>query len=323
MNNSITLPKKSFEENFESLLNTICEFNRDDILDFSKIKTYMPSSIVAILAKLTDLKISPNGIKINNESDIYRYLQRINFFNILFPNNEQFKEDFSRHHSNNFVPIQEINNLSKEKNISEAITSSIWGNLSIKEEEKYNINLVIQYAIGEIVRNVIQHSEALGYINSQYYPTTDYIRIGIADAGIGILESFKKNGSPFYQNGDTDLSMLKKALTKKVSSKTHFVLPPYSTGHENKGVGLTMIKALCRITYGHFIIASGNAYIYINGNTPPIEKEFNGYYKGTICSIAMQRKMLDNYNYSEIREEISKEALGTNLTEQTNDSLFI
>lgn len=320
---SIQLPRNVFEREFESFLSSISDLRNVDKIDFKNIGYYMPAAIVALLCNLISTEEGGWGkVVVAPDSSGFRYFQRMNFFKFLFPNKE-IPEAFSRHNPINFSPILKIDKNSNEGDISKIITSSIWGKRFLREEEKYNVCSVIQYAIGEIVRNVIQHSESHGYIASQYYPKTQLIRIGIADMGIGILESFKKNKSPFYNEKDNHLSMIRKALSKQVSSKTHLALPPYANGYENQGVGLTMLKALAKFTTGYFFIATGDAYSLTEGDSKEQSGNFNGFFQGTVCSIAFSRNQLDRYPYNELREDLFNEVMGTSDSNEKSESIFL
>ncbi len=320
----IILPSNVFEDkmvNFLSLISNLQDVNK---IDIQNIRYYIPAAITSLLCNLVSTREKePWELIFETDSSGFRYFQRMNFFRFLFPN-INLPERFNRHAPINFSPIIKIDNESNEKEIADTITSTIWGKRFLTEEEKPNICAPIQYAIGEIVRNVVQHSEGYGYIASQYYPTTGLIRIGLSDMGIGILESFKKNKSPYYDENDTHLSMLSKALKSRVSSKTHIPLPPYSNGYENQGVGLTMLRNLAKITCGYFFIATGNAYVLSNGDNSDIEDVFGGFFQGTVCSVAFNRNQLDKYPYNELRKDLFNEVMGiTDTTNKESEGVFI
>ena len=320
---SIVLPSNVFENDMGSFLSLVSNLQHANEIDLKNIKYYMPAAITSLLCNLVSTQGKGNLKFIyDTDSSGFRYFQRMNFFRLLFPNID-IPENFNRHVAINFSPIMKIDNNSDEKVISDTIISSIWGKRFLTEDEKPNICAPIQYAIGEIVRNVVQHSESYGYIASQYYPTTGLIRIGLSDMGIGILESFKKNNSPFYDKTDTHLSMLKKALENRVSSKTHMPLPPYSTGYENQGVGLTMLKTLAKMTCGYFFVATGDAFSLTSGDNPVIEKNFDGFFQGTICSIAFSRNQLDKYPYDELRRDLFNEVMGPSDINIKSEDLFV
>ena len=84
-----------------------------------------------------------------------------------------------------------------------------------------------------------------------------------------------------------------------------------------------MLKALAKMTYGHFFVATGDAYSLTNGDNPTIEKNFDGFYKGTICSIALSRKELDKYPYYELRKDLFNEVMGSSDTNNKTEDLFV
>ena len=320
---TLHLQSNVYEDSFISFVESLSQAKIAQCVDFRNMRYYIPAAITALLCSLKSPYSSIKRATINTECNSFKYLQRMDFFKYLKFENE-IPEKFTRHQSNNFSPIIKITKDSNEQDISNTINSTILGSSKFEESTKDNIAKIIQYAIGELVRNVIQHSEGIGYIASQYYPKSDFIRIGISDGGIGILESFKKSNSPHYKEYDTHISILKKALENQISSKTHLPLPPYSTGHTNQGVGLTMLREIIKTIFGHFILLSGNAMIYQDGNNT-IEKELNGFYNGTICSIALPRYHIEKYTYSELRKEIFDNVNKKPLTGPDNnvESIFL
>lgn len=118
----------------------------------------------------------------------------------------------------------------------------------------------IEYIVSELIRNVLEHAETpLGaVVCAQYYKKSNRISIGIADTGIGIMQSINKS----YNTG-TDLSAIHLALTPGITGTTL-----KEGGSElNAGAGLFFIKSIAKVNRDHFIIYSGNA-LYKLLNTP-------------------------------------------------------
>ena len=59
------------------------------------------------------------------------------------------------------------------------------------------IRRTLVYALTEVLRNIVEHSEAaqMGYC-AQYWPSSDVVEVGILDSGIGVSASLSKN--PFW-----------------------------------------------------------------------------------------------------------------------------
>lgn len=86
------------------------------------------------------------------------------------------------------------------------------------EEERTGLYDYIEYAVSELARKVLNHSRQNGFIATQYASRSDYVRLAIADYGIGIKESFR--GTEHWQEGFTDVDAIKKALEPEVTSKS-------------------------------------------------------------------------------------------------------
>lgn len=135
----------------------------------------------------------------------------------------------------------------KERN---EILSTIENLLSRQVHAKPNVSAGLKYLIGEIIDNIIEHSDSVrGYIFSQAYPTKKYLDICIADNGVSLLGSYNKMKMNLYTN---HLSAMK-AANLGVSTKN---LPDA----ENRGYGIiTSKKMLVDGLYGNFVMLSGNA----------------------------------------------------------------
>jgi hypothetical protein len=162
-----------------------------------------------------------------------------------------------------------------------------------KEDELFQL---AQYSLGEVIANVKQHAERVGFVCAQSFKKHEMSRIGIADCGIGLGESFRRTDSPRFREGMNDLQVLELAMSPYGSSKAHLRTGPYGET-ANKGVGLTMIRFMAAQSYGHFFLASGKAWWYRDGLRPEISSTFPAEVSvhGTVVGVAFQRSQVDDY----------------------------
>jgi anti-sigma regulatory factor (Ser/Thr protein kinase) len=143
-----------------------------------------------------------------------------------------------------FVPIKVIKTA---KDQSRFITDMI-PLLHLSEKNA----IVVKYVIGELVRNVLEHSFAKdgAIVAAQYFKKTNRVSIGICDTGIGIWQSMNTNWHP-----KNDINAIKLALTPGITGTTR----KEGGTAENAGAGLFFIKSIAKITRNYFVIYSGKA----------------------------------------------------------------
>lgn len=110
----------------------------------------------------------------------------------------------------------------------------------------------IRYVFSEMVRNALEHSRASGgaFVCAQYYRETQRIAIGIADGGIGVLNSMSK-----HHPVKTSESALTLALQPGITGTTSRI-----GGNEfNAGAGLFFTKSIATLSRNYFFIHSGNS----------------------------------------------------------------
>jgi hypothetical protein len=109
----------------------------------------------------------------------------------------------------------------------------------------------IKYTIGELVRNVIEHSESQNgaVVAAQYYPKSNTIRLGICDTGVGIKRTIN-----YSWHAENDLAAIKLALVPGVSGTTR----KEGGTDVNAGAGLFFIKSMAMVGRNYFMIYSGN-----------------------------------------------------------------
>ncbi len=157
--------------------------------------------------------------------------------------------------SGRFIPITFIKNAKDQSRfISEMVPL-----LHLDE----NDSSTIKYIIGELVRNVLEHSYAKdgAVVAAQYFKNTNKISLAICDTGIGLWRGLK------IWHPRTDEEAIRLALTPGVSGTT---LREGGTS-ENAGAGLFFIKSIAKTTRSNFAVYSGDA-LYMLKKTRPDQK---------------------------------------------------
>jgi len=174
--------------------------------------------------------------------DTGRYLDRMGLYSLTktpSPFTYTKKEEAGK-----FVPIKVI----RTANDQSRFITDIIPLLHLSE----NNATIIKYIIGELVRNVIEHSFAKdgAVVAAQYYKKNNRVSIGICDTGIGIWKSMQTHWHP-----KTDAEALDLALTPGITGTTR----KEGGTSENAGAGLFFIKSIAKITRNYFAIYSGSA----------------------------------------------------------------
>lgn len=272
--------------------------------DFSGVVFYIPAAITMLIARIDHadrcgLEIHLIGLE---KCKSLSYLQRIDFFDHL---GIDLPEAFNRHGpGTSFVPLREIvpspvglrdDPLATE--LAGCVTNSTEGDAFLLSE----------YSLGEIIANLKQHAGERGFVCGQYTTKSDLARIGIADSGVGIRESFRRYFAPRYSDAMNDGQVLELAMALKGSSKAH--LTNAYGASPNRGVGLTITRFLVAESYGHFFLASGTAWWFRNGiREPTFGTLANGAsITGTVLSLGFNRFQVTSYN--ELRQQ-AWQALG-------------
>jgi anti-sigma regulatory factor (Ser/Thr protein kinase) len=229
--------------NFQSFVKSV-DFSNPSTLQIAthnKWITVHPANLV--LAAALAMKIGRENTEIIGKVPITgRYLDRMGLYELT-----STKSPFCYAHkepAGRFVPLSVIETAADQSRfISEMIPL-----LHLNEQN----TKVIRYIIGELVRNVLEHSYSNdgAIVAAQYYKKTNRISIGICDTGIGVWKSMSANWRP-----ETDLAALRLALTPGITGTTRHE----GGSSENAGAGLFFIKSIAKITRSYFAIYSGNA----------------------------------------------------------------
>jgi len=158
--------------------------------------------------------------------------------------------------------------------------------------------LIYLHVVTEALNNVAQHSGAVGYCASQYYPANNRVRFAIGDCGVGLFENLRDH----RPETDTDAIL----LALKVGIKGRSRVPPgLQPRHlRNRGVGLSAIRRLVVGNGGTLTIRSGvGRYTgWVNGAS------IDGAYRwpGTLIDAEMPRNTV-NRDFRAAMLELSAE----------------
>ena len=184
-----------------------------------------------------------------------RYLDRMGLYNLI-ATPSPFGIYEHKDPSGRFIPITFIKNTPDQSRfIAEMVPL-----LHLND----NDSSTIKYIIGELVRNVLEHSLSSdgATVAAQYYKKTNRISLGICDTGIGLWKALQI----WHPQTDTDAIQL--ALTPGISGTTK----REGGTSENAGAGLFFIKSIAKTTRSNFAIYSGNS-AYILKKTRPDQKK--------------------------------------------------
>lgn len=169
------------------------------------------------------------------------------------------------------------------------------------------------YSIREIVRNVVEHSNAnqFGFC-AQYWPSYQKVELALLDRGIGIRQGLSANPHLKIEN---DHEALNYSLMPGISGKA------FKGSRKDKndvwassGYGLYMTSRLCR-EGGSFFIASGDTGLYLSEKK---RRYLDTPFKGVALRLLLDTGRLSSLN--EMLSRYAKEAVEfrTEFTERNN-----
>lgn len=198
--------------------------------------------VLSMIASL-GLCVEPKNIKINIEAKSKAYLVRMGLYEML-----GLKPDMTiKAHApeGKFIPLQKVMN---QNDLGKFITDMI--PILHKGPEEAS---TIAFIVTEVVRNVLEHSDAKNgaILCAQRYPKSNSIRIGIADTGVGIKRTINRSHA-----ASTHLEALRLALWPGITGTTS---KAGGTG-QNMGAGLFFTRAIAHTNKDFFVIYSGDAF---------------------------------------------------------------
>lgn len=156
----------------------------------------------------------------------------------------------------------------------------------------------LAYSVRELMRNVVEHSEASQFgICAQYWPTKNRVEVAILDRGIGLRSSLQNN--PHIDASD-DKRAINYALMPAISGKAFKGARQKTKGHwANSGFGLYMTNRICR-NGGNFFIASGKTGMLVTKKAEA-KKYIDCLFSGTAI-----RMVVKTDSINDLRDSLEK-----------------
>lgn len=175
------------------------------------------------------------------------------------------------------------------------------------------VETTLQYAIRELLRNIIEHSRSTQlWYSAQFWPTKDLVEVAVLDEGIGVLEALTNNPE---NRVSTEASAIALATERGVTGTRP--KPALRTiggescesRYENSGWGLFVLRRLAEAA-GSLLIVSNNAGIRFTGGL----REYRECAIGGVCvSLRLKPSRIDSL-LSRILDESTKNDPPSRLT---------
>lgn len=257
--------------NYNLFVSEIIENNPEEIcVNLSKIEFVTPSGLCPLISFIKILKVKfpykKYCITPPVDNSVRNYLSRIGLFEHL--NIKKFK----------------VNKKPCKESLME-LTQISYGDSSFERDSnimnliKKNIKCTdttvnrIGYAVGEMVQNIIDHSESPvgGFMCAQVYRNKKTLEVCFSDYGVGIATKIKNK----FDYDKSDAECILEATELSVST---------GSLDKNSGQGLFLTKKIIQDNKGSMKIVSNNGIIKINKNGHVIENcKFN--FPGTTISL--------------------------------------
>ncbi len=237
----IHIPNSAFLGNIDSFLRGFDPAN-PNILELTANKSWIHVHPV-VLTMLASLGLNVSRVVCEKiEARSGHYLERMGLFNALGVDSGIIVTEHEP--SGRFIPLTFIKNPNELAGFIKEMIPLL--HLEPRQAQP------IQYIVSELVRNVLEHSQAEhgAVVAAQYFAKSNTIRIGITDVGVGIRRTISRS-----HKADSDTEALRLALTPGVTGTT-----PKEGGTEfNAGAGLFFIKSVANVNRGFFMIYSGSS----------------------------------------------------------------
>lgn len=171
------------------------------------------------------------------------FLKEMGLFD-FFTTSSTFNDEQAREQSGRYIPLRII----KTQKEQSAFIADMVPLLHLPPEKAR----IIRYIIGELVRNVLEHSYSRtgAIVAARYYDKSNKVSLAICATGIGIWRSMSDVWHP-----RDDLEAIKLALNPGITGTTNREGGTF----ENAGAGLFYVRSIAKLTRNYFLIYSGKA----------------------------------------------------------------
>lgn len=153
-----------------------------------------------------------------------------------------------------YSPVEKISTRNGLERISTHLTDIMMQNFTeLSPDDVKDLKQYLQYLFLELMNNVADHSQSIGHVMTQYYPTNKKVQFAIADRGVGFLSNLQLK----FAELTTEKEAIFKALEKGVTAT-----PQKMYGQEkNAGYGLYAMVEILKQTNGQFVIVSNDTMV--------------------------------------------------------------
>lgn len=276
------------------------------VFDFSRTKTVEPFPMLLVSSEIRRLADRfPNAKKSCANFNHMTYAGHMGFFKAFgleFGKAPGQAKGNSRYLPMKIFQCEALINSANAKGIE--IGDEVEGEsrhlaMMLCDSDKGPLSETLSYSIRELVRNVVEHSNAQDFgICAQYWPSRNRVEVAILDRGIGLRESLRHNP---HIDASEDKRAINYALMPAVSGKAFKGSRVRQRGPwANSGFGLYMTSRICR-NGGTFFVASGNTGMLLT-NKAEGKRYFDCSFTGTAIRMVIRtsdlpalREALDTY----------------------------
>ncbi|HOW60101.1 MAG TPA: ATP-binding protein [Candidatus Omnitrophota bacterium] len=197
----------------------------------------------------------------SSETDVNRYVQRVNFFDSC-PDLKPLREEKFRRHdpAGRFVPITEVHKMEETDSVAQRIVSVIFSKSKVSGETQ------VKYALSELMDNALQHAESpIGCVVQAQLYRTNSVEGVILDCGMGVRKHLQGNRT-IVSELTSDEKALQKALEPHVSGTHNRKRDPEKRegGYHNAGLGLPVCCELMKRSGGFLQLISGKSCLTVD-----------------------------------------------------------
>lgn len=237
----IFLSNADYLRNFESFLKSF-DSDKCDSLEITthdrwvNVHPVILTMIAALSKTIDSKKITIDEITAKSG----HYLDRMGLFKVL---DKKSPYSITEHEpAGRFIPLTQICTQDEQTRFITDMVPLL--HLSPQHSD------AIKYTVGELVRNVLEHSDAKNgaFVAAQYYSRANIVRLGICDTGVGIRQTITRSWP-----ARTDIDAINLALTPGITGTTK----REGGTDANAGAGLFFVKSMAMVARDYFVIYSG------------------------------------------------------------------